>query len=391
MDKSAKGRLLFWMTTLMKKKPRLTIFSESFYPAVHFGGPIFSILGLINDVKDIYDVRVFTSDIDNEKTKKTLDTEEIIRASTEFDYPVTFHHSYFGRLRIAPQLKLDFIKSYNASDLIYIQGFFNWFLWLAAILSIFKKNRTIVVAPRGSLGEWSLQQKSWKKFLFIKIVKYTLPTLNFHLTSVDERKDVEMLCCTWNCFLCPNQVAFDITDNTDFAIKHQVISVGRHEPQKGFDRLIKSFCEFEKIGSGLKLVIIGVEGSETDRLQSLARGSKNIVFEKPMDRQKLQSFMKTSLALISTSRYENYGNTILEALSCGALVIMPKHLPWEDASAFTYRYDTRTEKLSEILKKLEDISSWHADNLSLQVNFVETIKAQTKKDALLMLGKVRRS
>lgn len=379
------------MTALMNKKPKLTIFSESFYPAVHFGGPIFSILGFINDVKEAYDVSVFTSDIDNGKVKKTLDKEEITLASTEFDYPVIFHHSYFGRLRIAPKLKLDFIRSYCASDLIYIQGFFNWFLLLAVILSVFRKNKTIVVAPRGSLGEWSLQQKSWKKFFFIKIVKFALPTLSFHVTSVDERKDVEMLCNTWNYFLCPNQVAFDITDNNDIVVKYQVISVGRHEPQKGFDRLIKSFCEFDKEDSGLKLVIIGVEGSETDRLKGLAQESKNIVFEKPMGRKELQNLMKTSMALISTSRYENYGNTILEALSCGTLVIMPKHLPWEDASEFTYRYDEKSEKLSEIFKKLEDISSWHAANLSLQLKFVETIKVQTKEDALLMLRKVQRS
>lgn len=372
----------------MTKKLFLKIFSESFYPAVNFGGPIFSILGLINDVKEIYDVSVFTSNIDNEKIKKYLDRNEITHASTEFDYPVSFRHSYFGRLRIAPQLKFDFVRSYFAPDLIYIQGFFNWFLLLAAMLAVFKKNDRIVVAPRGSLGEWSLRQKSWKKVLFLKVIKLALPSLSLHVTSTDEFKDVEALCGTWNCFLSPNQVAFDPTEQTERAVKRQVISVGRHEPQKGFDILIRSFCEFEKVSSDLELVIIGVEGSVTDQLKWLARNSKNIKFEKPKSREELQNIMKTSIALISTSRYENYGNTILEALSCGSLVIMPKHLPWENASEFTYRFDKSSEKLSAILEKIDDIAMWHSGKLSSQLEFVETIKSQTKESALTMLRKV---
>ena len=379
------------MNISMNKKSELKIFSESFYPAVNFGGPIFSILGLINDVKEFYDISVFTSDIDNGKINKTLDIEKISLAINEFDYPVIFHPSYFGRLRIAPRLKLDFIKSYWALDLIYIQGFFNWFVLLAAILSMFRENTKIVVAPRGSLGEWSLQQKSWKKGLFIKFIKKTCPALNFHVTSNDELKDVKKLCATWNFFLSANQVAFDIKTDPHLAVERRVISVGRHEPQKGFDILIQSFCEFEKDDSDLKLVIIGVEGSETDRLHRLAKKSKNIVFEEPMGRKELQNFMRSSLALISTSRYENYGNTILEALSCGMLVILPYHLPWKDVSKFSYRYDVREEKLSQIFEKLDEISSWHANKKSLQLEYVHNIKSQTKANALTMLRKVQQS
>ena len=234
-------------------------------------------------------------------------------------------------------------------------------------------------------------RKVGKKVIFINIITKACPALNVHVTSADadELTDVEKLCKTWNLFLCANQVAFDNRQNAPVAVEHRVISVGRHEPQKGFDILIKSFCEFEKNNNDLKLVIIGVEGTETDRLHELAKNSKNIIFEKPMGRQDLQNFMRSSLALISTSRYENYGNTILEALSCGMLVILPTHLPWEDVSKFSYRYDSKEEKLSKILEKLGAISLWHADKKSLQLEFVHNIKSQNQTNALLMFRNVK--
>jgi len=99
-----------------------------------------------------------------------------------------------------------------------------------------------------------------------------------------------------------------------------ILAIGRLNRQKGFDTLIKSFARssFKKL---VKLVILG-EGEERKNLEELITklDLKNqvLLFGKV---ENTFVYMKYAKFFILSSRYEGFGNILLEALACETPVI----------------------------------------------------------------------
>ncbi len=103
---------------------------------------------------------------------------------------------------------------------------------------------------------------------------------------------------------------------------NRLIAIGRLEPQKNFELLIKVFERFVKKYPNYRLDIFG-SGSEHDKLQRLIETSKN------SSRIKLKGFvsniyneMATSTIYVSSSNFEGISNAMLEALCMGLPTIV---------------------------------------------------------------------
>ena len=116
---------------------------------------------------------------------------------------------------------------------------------------------------------------------------------------------------------------------TDFKVdnkKINVCSTGRLVHQKGFDLLIKEFSEVIKVNDKYHLYIIG-GGEEKDNLQKLIDElmmndyiTLTGKFDNPFN------IMNKCDAFALMSRYEGQGMAILEAVSLGLDIVIPKHL-----------------------------------------------------------------
>ena len=99
-----------------------------------------------------------------------------------------------------------------------------------------------------------------------------------------------------------------------------ILAVGRLCRQKGFDILIKSFAK-SSLKNRVKLVILG-EGEERKNLEKLIvkydLKSQVLLFGK-VDNPFI--YMKYAKFFILSSRYEGFGNVLLEALACGTPVV----------------------------------------------------------------------
>ena len=100
-----------------------------------------------------------------------------------------------------------------------------------------------------------------------------------------------------------------------------IVSVGRLDPQKGFDLLIKAFAQVSSAAPEWQLYILG-QGAEHDalmaqinRLGMEQRIILNGVVSDP------QSWIKMSDLFVLASRYEGFPNVLLEAMACGRPVI----------------------------------------------------------------------
>ncbi len=102
--------------------------------------------------------------------------------------------------------------------------------------------------------------------------------------------------------------------------KKIVLVVSRLEPEKQVDKAIRGMREIVAAESKAGLVILG-GGSQRTSLESLVKElnlEKHVVFE---GAQNPFPYYKIADVLLSTSRYEGYGLTIIEALTAGVPVI----------------------------------------------------------------------
>lgn len=101
-----------------------------------------------------------------------------------------------------------------------------------------------------------------------------------------------------------------------------ILCIGRLEPEKNVNGLIRAFARVHKAHRDTMLLIVG-SGSEKERLVTLARSLdlKNSVVVAPWARD-LVSYYKTCDIYVQPSHYEGWGMAVVEALASGAPVIM---------------------------------------------------------------------
>lgn len=112
--------------------------------------------------------------------------------------------------------------------------------------------------------------------------------------------------------------------DTDFfelkkGIGDYVLAIGRLEPEKGFDLLIDAAADIEN----LRLKVVG-DGSQMERLLKKAKQHKvedRIEFFGEKNREEVRPFIQNCQFLVLPSRYETFGNVLLESMACGKPVV----------------------------------------------------------------------
>tara|TARA_R110002049_G_scaffold72490_2_gene187067 strand:+ start:60824 stop:62002 length:1179 start_codon:yes stop_codon:yes gene_type:complete len=109
------------------------------------------------------------------------------------------------------------------------------------------------------------------------------------------------------------------TSDRTLAIENRlVLGIGRLEREKGFDRLIRAFSEFQKSDTGRdwKLRILG-EGSQRERLQQLIQqtGARHVSL--PGWVQPVWDELGGATLFVLPSLYEGFPSALLEAMAAG--------------------------------------------------------------------------
>jgi len=111
-----------------------------------------------------------------------------------------------------------------------------------------------------------------------------------------------------------------------FGDDNNVLFVGRIEPLKGIDRLLRAMTYLQN-GHRLRAVIIGGDGNsrdEVERLQKLSRElhiEDSVTFLGMIKQEKLPCFYSAATACVIPSYYESFGLVALESIACGTPVV----------------------------------------------------------------------
>ena len=326
----------------------------SFTPAFRYGGPIVSVLRLCQAlVRAGVTIEVATTNADG-PSNHNAPTDRLV----EVEGVNVRYFRRVGRLDFAlsPNLAWHISRCASRFDLVHITSTFS-FPSAAAGHFARQAGTPYVVSPRGSLQEWSLQQKRWKKVPYWNLYekRHLGRATAIHATADMELEAVRGLLPNTPCFVVPNGVEQVPQCNVD-RLPKRIVFLGRIHKKKGFDVLIPALRLVALTDPLVETVIAGPnEDGEWERVERLLAGTSprpRVRYIGPVNGPERFALLASAAVFVLPSHSENFGITVVEALACGTPVVVSRNCPWrsvEDVSAGFWVQNTPPEIARAIL------------------------------------------
>ncbi len=386
---------------------KLSVVIPSFYPAVVYGGPIFTSLHTVEELAKLdIEVRVSTT---NANMVKRLDIKpNIFHKQNDNLFVKYYNETIVNKFSFA--LLLGLWKDIKDADIVHVQGLFSYSVPIALIYAKFLKKR-VLLTPHGTLGQWCLASGSRLKSLWLKwLIEPFNSTTLWHATAEMEKREILSVFPNANVQVIANGIQVHefekhktLTSN-EFIRKFTqkiidaekiIISMGRLQKKKGFDILINSFVKVLQHYPQAKLLIAGQDEGEEGNLQKqiAAFDLKDKVFLiGAINGQDKINFLANADLFVLPSHNENFGIVYTESLVAGTPIVASKNTPWseveeadcgkwvnnsvdETADAILEMFEKDREQMRKNSKQLAKKYDWK--NIALQ--FKEVFEKMTNE------------
>lgn len=330
---------------------KILIITPSYKPAFVYGGPIFSVAYLAENLSKNNEVLVLSTNA-NGKENLVIDTQDAIQiegVNIRFFKRQTKDHSHFsiGMLRYL----WNHGSEYQA---IHIQSWWNTVAVLTALICKLKSWKYIV-SPRGMLSPYTIDHSIVKNIIHKLIGDYLLENAIIHVTSNDEKQKLNKL--------NPSYRLIDVPNYVDVKTKHQnanrnsdilnLLFLSRIHPKKGIEDLFSALCN---VNFKYHLSVVG--DGDSEYIQGLKSLSKKLQIDSFIswkgalyNEDKIQSYANADVFILP-SKDENFANTVLESLSQGTAVIVSKNVGLSDfvsKNDLGWVYDGSINNLVDVL------------------------------------------
>jgi glycosyltransferase involved in cell wall biosynthesis len=245
---------------------------------------------------------------------------------------------------------LNFLKTgldlVSECDIVQFSSLF-FFPTLPLLIKAIFKGKKVILSPRGELYPAALKNKYFQKRIFLVFLKIIQNKVLFHATNNFESNIInKFFPRAKEVFTIPNYVKMPPKQNVK--IKNgQLLFIGRINPIKNIDILIKSVLEAQKLlDVPINVIIAGsarlpYEIAYEKRLKQLVNTlniQHLVTFMGHIQGSDKDKLIASSQALVLPSQSENFGNVVLEALAQGTPVIASKNTPWQSLEKFGAGY-----------------------------------------------------
>ena len=257
--------------------------------------------------------------------------------------------------------KLSKTHSQKKIDCIHIHGVWMYPQYIAAVFAI-RNKIPFIVSPHGMFEPWLWKKGGLKKkayFNFLIKNKFKKATV-LHAITNQEKENLETLFNQNNCVEIPNLINEKLVNSKNdkkplFKEKY-ILFVGRLDPIKGLDLLIKAFAKIENEEVSLK--IAGGFNSYKKELETIIRqegiDSKRIEFLGFVKEK--ETLIKNAFIVVAPSYSEVVGMVNLEAAIHKTPVITTHQTGlnklWDKNGGFLINPDVKelTSSLNKVLK-----------------------------------------
>jgi glycosyltransferase involved in cell wall biosynthesis len=310
-------------------RTKLLIFTDWFTPAFKAGGPIRSIVNLVDRFKHQHQIYIYTSDRD---LHDTVPFENILSDQwIEQDGYTIYYHSP-GKMNYA---RVKTVLKELDPDKIYLNSMFSNMIYplLAAA-----RSGKVILAPRGMLRPSALAVKPIRKYLYLSLLRSLNidQYITFHATSEEEKKDIKRI--------FPQAPKVTISPNLPCAVDDSVkplhknsgelnmVFVGRIHPIKNLIFLLQVL---RQIKGQLHLDLVVATDDDTYwheckiAIEELTSSVQvNIHLNHP--HHLVKPILESAHLFILPTEGENFGHAIFESLAVGCPVLISDQTPWKD-------------------------------------------------------------
>ena len=373
----------------LNTKPKILIFSDWYAPAFKGGGPIRSIVNLVEALKHEYEFYVYTTDTDfGEHTPMAgIVADQWLHIEDVQIYYRSTHSLSFTNVK-------SLIREINPHR-IYLNSMFS--NMIKPILAGYQSEK-IIIAPRGMLSNSALAVKPIRKFLYLWLLRTFgfAKYLNFHATSEPEVKDIQRIFPNAKTINVAGNIPVRIEATLPQAIKAsnaiQLVFTGRMHPIKNLHLLLQAL---KTLKGQIILNIIATKEDDAylDKCQQLANElGKDIQVNWLLDlpHHQVKPYLQGAHFFVLLSEVESFGHAIFEALAVGCPVLISDQTPWKNLQEKKAGWDLSTSDpnlITATLQALVDMDdyewqSYRNGSLNLAESYVKRLNVDKEYSIL---------
>lgn len=314
---------------------------DYFVPGYRAGGPMRSIVNVVENLGDELEFSIVTRDRDfgmTEPYKNVRINQWNDVGKAKVFYASSFMFSFVGFREILNSVP---------HDILYLNSFFSpnstGALLLLRRLGLIKKC-PIVIAPRGEFSPGALQLKNRKKKFYIAVVKMLCfyHGLTWQATSQDEAKDIHNIMGTVDKdvlialnLLSTASIAANLRsenrDDKDGINRLGLVFLSRISPKKNLDYLLRVL---QKVTALVEFSIYGVLDdfeywAKCEELMGRLPANVIVKFRGEVTPEEVPKVFAEHDVFFFPTRGENFGHVIFESLAAGTCVVVSDQTPWK--------------------------------------------------------------
>lgn len=335
----------------MSTKPKLLFITDWYPPAFKGGGPIRSLVNLVEQLKTEYACYIYTSDTDfgEEQPLHDVVTNQWVNKNGV--------QVYYRSGKMSFKQVKSIIAEINPNR-IYLNSMFS--NMIKPILVAYATNK-VIVAPRGMLNASALAVKPIKKYLYLWFLRTFgfAKYLHFHATSDEERKVIKRIFPNAQSIVVaeniPGSVSVDLHPADKMKGCLNMVFVGRMHPIKNLHLLLEAL---QNVDGEVKLTVIATneDNNYLERCAQISRSLPahiNISWFLDLPPNEITNHLLNAhlFALLSTG--ESFGHAIFEALAVGCPVLVSDNTPWKNLEEKKAGLDLSLNNLNKISSAIQ--------------------------------------
>jgi glycosyltransferase involved in cell wall biosynthesis len=327
------------------------LFCDWYLPGYKAGGPIQACHNIVETLKDRHQFFIFTADRDlgDSRPYAGLPTDQWVPADPHVKI-------WYASPSFATKKNLWKLLREVRPDIIYFNSMYSYKFTLLPLWLLLSTHYCgkIILAPRGMLHSGALQQKMFKKNIFLRVFKLSGWHKRIHFQATDDQELKDILFYFGK--KARVSVVSDIPNLYDkpwqgiekVAGELKCIFISRIDEKKNLHFFLERLKAINH-AMRISLDIFGAEDSAAYAVQcrTLAAGlGKNIQvqFMGPLPNQEVYRTLLQYHIFVLTTLGENFGYAIMEALSAGRPVLISDQTPWRGLAERKIGWDLPLEE-----------------------------------------------
>lgn len=385
------------LQTEQNRKNKILIFVDWYKPGYKAGGPIQSVTNIISHFRDEFDFSVITTDTDYKEitpyTNIISNAWNILPSGTRVYYISKSNISFSAiKNRI---LEEDF-------DTIYLNSFFSYYFTILPLIitKVYKRQKKIILAPRGMLSKAALSLKFFKKSFYLMLAKTTnlYKGIIWHASTDKETLEIKSILGKGVNVITALNLSISMNVNLNERKKEagqlNLIYLSRITRKKQLLNAVGYLLKTDK-NIHVNFEIYGPVGepdywNQIKKVITLLPENITVVYKGAIRHYEVESAFLNNHFLLFPTLNENFGHAIMESLSAGCPVIISDKTPWVNLEEKRVGWDidlSDEKKFVDVLNKCgamdqEEYNVW-SENAGLYARQIKNDKNVIDQNRLL--------